>query len=278
METQVGSARPRKWLSIVLPTVVSLWASEWGCGGIVEDSRAGRDGGTAGSVSNPKLRPIGPNSTCGNGALDDGEQCDGVLFTSDVGSCSAATLGNLPFGTVACTTSCVVDVTGCFGGSSPGGPSTGGQPGIPPMMGGAVGIGGFGAVGGMFGMPSTPATCYAKGGVPDSTTSENCSFGSTATNTCLNKRSSGSCADKCGCVDCPSVYDHCMNDGACFWIFSCAQQAPCYSISSCEQAGCSNMIATAGGPGTPGAALADQVLGCFLSANCPLSCNLPPPH
>jgi hypothetical protein len=48
--------------------------------------------------------------TCGNGVIDEGEACDGVVGSV---TCASATMGLLMHGTVACAPTCQFDLTGC---------------------------------------------------------------------------------------------------------------------------------------------------------------------
>ncbi|MBX7194051.1 MAG: integrin alpha [Sandaracinaceae bacterium] len=48
---------------------------------------------------------------CGNGMLDPSEACDGALLGA--GTCSTASSGALPMGTLACTGGCVLDTSDC---------------------------------------------------------------------------------------------------------------------------------------------------------------------
>src|SRR5262249_8994911 len=50
-----------------------------------------------------------PPPTCGNGARDGSEQCDGT----DLGGATCASLGFTPDGTLACTAGCGFDTSGC---------------------------------------------------------------------------------------------------------------------------------------------------------------------
>jgi len=268
--TERLSSRGRSWLSVLLPALAALWGSEWGCGGIVEDSRHGADGGetigggTGGSA--PGIVTTPPIASCGNGVIDPGEQCDGNTFPLGLDTCSAATMGKSTSWALSCTGSCTLSFAGCFTLGSGGRPQTGAG-GAP--IGGSFGQGGFA---GSMGFPSSPAdACYARGGVPDSSSSENCSQGVDAANVCINKRAAITCIDKCACSVCASLYDHCMTDGACRWLIACAEQYQCYSVASCG-AYCADLIKTAGGPGTSSAALLDSTLACLSGSNCPLSC------
>jgi hypothetical protein len=62
-----------------------------------------------------------PASTCGNAVKDGSEQCDG----SDLGGATCASLGFTTGGTLACTTGCGYDTSGCACGGGGGLPATG---------------------------------------------------------------------------------------------------------------------------------------------------------
>jgi hypothetical protein len=93
---------------------------------------------------------------CGNGKIDGDEQCD----KEDLGgaTCSEATLGASPTGTLSCTAACQFNTSQCQGTATGGAPGTGGTGGMGPggMMGGpdagdagdAGGTGGGGTGGG----------------------------------------------------------------------------------------------------------------------------------
>jgi hypothetical protein len=201
---------------------------------------------------------------CGNGVIDGNELCDGSSFRSDVSSCGQALMGSYYYGSLRCTSNCTIDTSGCYQQGDGGAPSFGGGPN--------GGVFGQGAMGGIFGFPNTPANdCYANGGVPDPA-SGNCLFGAAATNVCFSLPGGSSCVAKCGCSYCANLYAHCESDGACPWILSCAGQAKCSSLAVCMQAGCANIVDSAGGPKTVSASLADQVLSCFASNGCPPGC------
>lgn len=72
---------------------------------------------------------------CGNNIVEGIELCDGTNLQNE--SCSTVSMMALPFGSLACTRTCVFDTSGCFG--------NGGAGGIGGMMGqGATfGAGGF---------------------------------------------------------------------------------------------------------------------------------------
>lgn len=97
------------------------------------DAGAGGAGGTTGSGGSG-----GAASTCGNGAVDVGEECDTDAF--DGATCSSVTMSSLPIGNLACTAGCKFDISGCSSacdgggagggtGTCDGGPSAGGNAG-----------------------------------------------------------------------------------------------------------------------------------------------------
>jgi hypothetical protein len=206
---------------------------------------------------------------CGNGVVDGNELCDGRSFRADVDTCQEALMA--PYsGQLYCSEYCTLDTSSCYLSIPMGGaPNGGGTP-----NGGYFGYGGRAGGGGMLGVPTSPAqACYMRGGVPDPSSFDGCSFGTDAVNACFAKPNRTTCADKCGCSNCPNAYDQCQSDGACMWTFGCTKLNSCYSVSACMQAGCASAITTAGGPNTPSAALLDQVLACFQGNNCPLNCQ-----
>jgi hypothetical protein len=86
-----------------------------------------------------------PASKCGNGVIDSGEKCDGTKLGT--ATCSSATAGAKPAGTLACTKSCGFDTTKCTAGGT-GGTGTGGTGGVAGTSGsGGVGTGGSGTGG-----------------------------------------------------------------------------------------------------------------------------------
>ncbi|HVU03401.1 MAG TPA: dienelactone hydrolase family protein [Polyangiaceae bacterium] len=117
-----------------------------GFGGAAGDLGAGgvAYGGGAGAPA--------PPATCGNGALDSGEACDGSNLAGQ--TCESATLNARPNGTLSCTASCTLDATGCTSngpGNGTGGAGTGGSTGTGGSggpSGGTTGSGGGGGVGG----------------------------------------------------------------------------------------------------------------------------------
>jgi predicted esterase len=106
-------------------------------------------GGSAGTA-NP------PPATCGNGAVDPGEDCDGAATQT----CAAATLGALPIGSVSCK-ACHLDTSGCSSGN-PGGSGTGGGIGA----GGGTNIGGNTNVGGSTNIGNGGTTQTSGGDAP----------------------------------------------------------------------------------------------------------------
>src|SRR5689334_21853805 len=94
---EISSSRSHSWVSVLLPTLAALWGSEWGCGGIVEDSRHGVDAGPGSAARGNGPGPLMPGvpvvpDTCGNGVLEGNEQCDTVSFAPGLGSCAEATM------------------------------------------------------------------------------------------------------------------------------------------------------------------------------------------
>jgi hypothetical protein len=81
-------------------------------------SSSGSNGLGTGGSSNV---PPGGGPNCNNGALDPGEQCDGALLGGS--TCSSATMGSMPNGTLSCV-NCALVVTGCSTNGVP--PGTGG--------------------------------------------------------------------------------------------------------------------------------------------------------
>ncbi len=66
------------------------------------------------------------SGSCGNGVVDQGEQCDGPNLPSGV-NCATATSGAQPSGTLGCNPSCQFDISQCTGGMG-GGAGMTGQP------------------------------------------------------------------------------------------------------------------------------------------------------
>jgi hypothetical protein len=101
--------------------------------------------------------------TCGNGVVDQGEQCEANTPLN----CAAATMNSLPNGTARCT-GCVIDTSGCTSNGVPGAggaPSYAGTPNGPggtPVVGGGAGnvpsnTGGMSSDGGATSSGGTPA-------------------------------------------------------------------------------------------------------------------------
>ncbi|HEY6559704.1 MAG TPA: hypothetical protein VI072_20620 [Polyangiaceae bacterium] len=68
-----------------------------------------------------------PPRTCGNGAIDTGEQCDGRNLNG--ATCATATMGARPTGSLSCSKQCTFNTKGCKGGGAGGAGGTGGQGG-----------------------------------------------------------------------------------------------------------------------------------------------------
>ena len=227
-----------------------------GCGGIVRDSGDPDGGdytygsggtvsiGSGGRVASGASKSTGarPGSntggtvskpTCGNGKLDPGEICD----PSNVnGTCSSATMGSHPLGTLKCTAACTWDTSGCK----------------------SANVGGFPGTGGVTGTGGRPAT----GGV----TYESCMSPPT---TILPN----ACTAPCGCKACPETYAACRADGGCSWILACAQQQGCASVAQCYSTSCSSIINTSGGLMSLGSRLADPTLACLAQSGCGVACR-----
>jgi hypothetical protein len=88
------------------------------------------------------------SSPCGNGTIDMGEQCEPGDVNGE--TCAGATMNARPNGSLACSSSCTFDVSGCTGTtSSTGGTSgTGGTGGTGGTMGGGATTGAGGLMGG----------------------------------------------------------------------------------------------------------------------------------
>jgi hypothetical protein len=259
-----------RWIRLGIWGGAALVAFESpGCGGIVLEGSRDQDGGTggidgvggvsgSGPVDNvpPSTMQGGsaPAQRCGNGQIDPGEACDGTIFGGT--TCGVVSMGTRPVGALRCTSSCVLDSSGCRSANV--------------GAGGAIGAGGFTGAGGR----SPETACYDANGVPSA--AGGCAFGSAAQQLCVqrtNSSTSGSCSQSCACNACPSQYTRCMLDGACPWILSCTQQYACFNIQDCYKMGCSQMIDRAGGLGSVGARYADSVVACLSSTSC--SCGVP---
>jgi len=232
-----------------------------GCGGIVTDT-SGQDGGSGavrgssggtvnhgsggttakgggsgtGGPTGTGNRGTGATTTgpkCGNGVIETGEQCDGTVRTS---SCSTATMGAHPLGTLKCSPSCLIDTSSCT----------------------TSGTGGFVGTGGATSVAGSTA-----------------SGGTTAIDQCLMSPSllTQDCTSSCGCKVCPDAYAACRRDGGCAWILACAHQAGCVSVDQCYQTTCAGIIDRAGGRTSPGAKYADPALGCLAQNGCGVACN-----
>jgi hypothetical protein len=199
-------------------------------GGTAAGARAGSGGGKAGG---------GTVLLCGNGRLDPGEICDGSII---MGTCSSATMGAYPNGTLACSTTCQVVTTKCTrnGGS-----------------GGVTGTGGGVGRGGSVGVAGNPGT-----------------GGFDAYDACLKSSSLNvsDCNQPCGCKVCPEEYAACRQDGGCAWILACAEQNGCVSVANCYQTSCSSIIDLAGGMMSSGARHADPALACLAKSGCGVAC------
>jgi hypothetical protein len=98
-----------------------------------------------------------PASKCGNGTIDDGEDCDGTNLDSE--TCATVGMGTATSGTLACTSTCTFDLSGCMPAASGGSPGSGGA-----GSGGTPGSGGLGGVGAMGGMMSEAGAEAGEGG------------------------------------------------------------------------------------------------------------------
>lgn len=87
----------------------------------------------------------GGPSTCGNGAIDTGEQCEASpTLMLGIETCASATVGTAPNGRLGCNANCTFNVTMCTAGGVGGTSGVGG-------VGGTAGVGGTGGVGGVGG-------------------------------------------------------------------------------------------------------------------------------
>jgi hypothetical protein len=83
--------------------------------------------------------------SCGNGAIDSPEQCDGANLNGE--TCATATMNALPNGTLACSPTCTLDTSGCSGADAGAGGS-GGTMGAGGAATGGAATGGAPAAGG----------------------------------------------------------------------------------------------------------------------------------
>ena len=103
--------------------------------------------------------PEEAGAKCGNGTVDDGEECDPEKNPQR--SCSTATMGAKPMGTVKCDTKkCTEDTSGCK--------ANGGAGGGGGMAGSGTGGTGTGGMGGKAGSAGKGGTTHTDGG-PDAT-------------------------------------------------------------------------------------------------------------
>jgi len=211
----------------------------------------GRSTGTGGAIP--------PPPTCGNGALDRFEDCDGPNLGG--ATCASATMGARPDGRLRCDAACAFDTSRCR----------------VPGAGGATGAGGRGTGGfGTGGFPSDD--CYASGGVPLPGNPYSCAYGPQAQAICLSSFRSSSpqpgCGAGCGCSACPSILARCGQDFACNWIFGCAEQEGCNTLASCyrDSSYCASLIDTSGGRQSLGSRYARAALQCMRDSSCAMSC------
>jgi hypothetical protein len=102
-----------------------------GTAGSAVKGAGGKTGGAAGSVTVPTgqggtVQPQGQGGTtptgaggttdtpkpCGNGVLDDGEECDGDLFPAGLDTCASVIEGT--DGTLTCNEECICDASQCL--------------------------------------------------------------------------------------------------------------------------------------------------------------------
>jgi hypothetical protein len=112
----------------------------------------------------------GGNSTCNNGVIDMGEQCESSPLNLNAETCHLATAGTRPTGVLGCNANCTFNISCCYApgtmappppcpqpqptGGAGGVGATGGVGGVVPTggAGGVAGTAGTGAIGGMGGM------------------------------------------------------------------------------------------------------------------------------
>jgi hypothetical protein len=117
----------------------------------------------------PTSEDAGPS--CGDGKINGDEKCDTAAKTQP--TCSSATMGSKPSGTVTCDKGCVINVSNCkaAGGAGGGGGMGGGTGGIVGMGGGPSTGGKGGTTGkgdaGPDAMPDTGTTPTTEAGKPD---------------------------------------------------------------------------------------------------------------
>lgn len=297
------STKSAAWFRLVAASAAAVWALEApGCSGTVVSSHASRanDGGGVegpsglGGSGNPPIgRAAGGGSSvggkvgggtpggplCGNGVVDATESCDGANLQGE--TCYSVTMGSSPYGTLSCT-SCIFDLSGCYGGGV-------GQGGFA----GGVGIAGAPATGGVAGMAGMMgvdpvAVCYANGGVPDPSNPSNCTSAAQATGICqthyVNSRPSTTqplgiptCASGCGCSSCASQYDACATRNDCVQILDCVERTNCAKMVDCYQpTTCQTVIDAVGGQRSQPAITMSNVLSCMASAGCTMSCATMP--
>ncbi|HVW30098.1 MAG TPA: hypothetical protein VHC69_32290 [Polyangiaceae bacterium] len=154
-----------------------------GCGGRIEADYA--DGGAE------------DTSKCGNGKIDDGEECDGTHLGG--ATCSSVTMNAHPDGQLSCDDKCHLVLIGCMGS---GEPSTGGATGT----GGRAGTGGAFGTGGGFGTGGRLGTGGVMGGNGGSTATA-CTSSADCRNreVCCGVRTNGvyafTCAATCARTD-----------------------------------------------------------------------------
>jgi hypothetical protein len=253
----LGLYRTTRIVTFGLPLFLFLWGP--GCGGIVKDAgsvdggdgvgtgevagaggRSGSGQGAGNKTTGAGKASIGGNhgtvATCGDGVLQDKEECDGTQLGG--ATCGSVTMGFKPAGTLRCSAACTWNISGCVG---------------PNGSGGKVGTGGFtGATGGAIGAAGSPVTV----------------------DSCVNTPSilGSDCTSMCGCGYCPGVYAACKEDGGCAWILECAHGVGCASLQQCYATGCSSIIDRAGGMNSSGAVHADSALACLAKSGCGIAC------
>jgi hypothetical protein len=89
-----------------------------------------------GCSSDSKPNPVSEAGTCGNGAVDTGEDCDGTKLNNK--NCQSAMMGTYTGGNLKCSSSCRFDFSACTKAMT----GTGGRPGTGGMGAGGMGAGG----------------------------------------------------------------------------------------------------------------------------------------